>query len=98
LLNSINRSQLHQTHCHLFLYVIQDYQIKELTLFFEGIATSIYNSKSNIPSSLKDDFSDSLKVASESPTREGRLDKPELLIPPLMAELQLEREDDELEG
>ncbi len=50
-------------------------------------------------SALKDDFSDSFKGASESPIREGRLDKPELLLPPLMAELQLEREDDdELEG
>lgn len=50
-------------------------------------------------SALKDAFIDSSKGASESWIREGRLDKPELLLPPLMAELQLVRDDDEeLEG
>ena len=46
-----------------------------------------------MPSSLKEAFSDSLKVVSERRIREGRLDKLELLYPPLMAEFQLETDD-----
>mmetsp|Transcript_16150 Transcript_16150/g.26512 ORF Transcript_16150/g.26512 Transcript_16150/m.26512 type:complete len:88 (-) Transcript_16150:627-890(-) len=43
-----------------------------------------------MPSSLKD----SRKGVSERRIRDGRLDKLGLLIPPLMAELQLEADDD----
>ena len=84
---------------YMQLYWRYTYQIRKLTLIFvEGITPSYYNSKSNwMPSPLKDDFSDSFKGASVSRIREGRLDKPELLFPPVMAELQLEREDDEWE-
>eukprot|EP00984_Skeletonema_dohrnii_P021640 scaffold10854_cov155-Skeletonema_dohrnii-CCMP3373.AAC.20 len=53
----------------------------------------LYISKSNMPSSLKDACSDSLKGVSERRIREGRLDKVELLYPPLMAEFQLETDD-----
>ena len=47
-----------------------------------------------MPSSLKEYFSDSRKGVSERRIRDGRLDKLGLLIPPFMAELQLEADDD----
>ena len=66
------------------------------SLYREGITLTLYISKSNMPSSLKECFSDSCKGVSDSRIREGLLDKLGLFIPPpLMAELQLEGADDD---